>query len=146
MRMRVIAAPALVLALSAVTVADAAAPVSGKVSAKLTGATEVPKKGSPRGSGTAVVKLSTKTKKVCWTLRVKGLDKLLSAHIHQGAPGEQGPVVVPLGSVFAATGCVEMPNRKAIQAILGRPRDYYVNVHTKRYADGAIRGQLKLAR
>src|SRR6266700_1012327 len=67
------------------------------VVAKLIGKTEVPK-GSPKGSGTARITLDLKTSKACWSLSVKGLDKTLSAHVHQALPGKTGPVVIPLGA------------------------------------------------
>jgi hypothetical protein len=110
------------------------------VSAKLRGGAEVPK-ASPAGSGTAVVRLDTKTNKACWTLSVKGIDGTLSAHIHKAPPGKVGPVVIPLGARFSQKGCVVVP-RKTILAVAGNPGAYYVNVHTKRYPDGAVRGQL----
>jgi CHRD domain len=110
------------------------------VSAKLRGGAEVPK-GSPAGSGTAVVNLDTKRNKACWTLSVKRIDRALSAHIHKAPPGKAGPVVIPLGARFSTKGCVIAP-RKAILAVARNPGAYYVNVHTKRYLDGAIRGQL----
>jgi hypothetical protein len=111
------------------------------VSANLRGGAEVPK-GSPGGSGTAVVNLDTKTNRACWTLSVKGIDRPLSAHIHKAPPGKAGPVVIPLGARFSTKGCVVVA-RKTILAVAGNPGAYYVNVHTKRYLDGgAIRGQL----
>jgi hypothetical protein len=111
-----------------------------RVSATLTGRTEVPK-GSPVGSGTAVVTLSTKTGKACWRLSVKGIGTPLSAHVHKAPPGKAGPVVIPLGARFSPTGCVKLP-MKSILAVERNPAAFYVNVHTKKYLDGAIRGQL----
>jgi hypothetical protein len=110
------------------------------VSAKLTGKSEVPK-GSKTGSGTAVVKFNTKTSQACWTLTVKGLDKTLSAHVHKAPPGKNGPVVIPLGARFATKGCVTIP-MKTLKAVANNPSGYYVNVHTRKYLNGAIRGQL----
>ena len=138
------AAVALGLALIAVGIATAAATVdrSGRVTAKLRGSAE-PRKGSPAGFGSAVIKLSTKNGKACWTLSVHRLDKVLSAHIHKAAAGKDGPVVVPLGDRFSRSGCVTNVPRKTILAILAKPKAYYVNVHTKKYVNGAIRGQLK---
>ena len=111
------------------------------VVATLTGRAEVPK-GSTAGSGTARVTLNLKTSKACWTLSVKGLDKTLSAHVHKALPGKTGPVVIPLGAKFVTRGCVKVPN-KSLTAVGRNPRAYYVNVHTKRYPNGAIRGQLR---
>jgi hypothetical protein len=73
---------------------------------------------------------------------VKGLDKTLSAHVHKAPPGKVGPVVIPLGARFVTKGCVIVPKR-SLKAVETNPRAYYVNVHTKRYLNGAIRGQLR---
>jgi hypothetical protein len=110
------------------------------VSTKLDGSAEVPK-GSPTGSGTASVRLNLKAGIACWTITVKGLDKTLSAHVHKAPPGKAGPVVIPLGARFATKGCVKAP-LATIRAVGKNPRGYYVNVHTRKYLNGAIRGQL----
>jgi hypothetical protein len=159
MRTRVIAAAAATLGI-AVPAAGVAAGFATKkvsantekVSAKLSGSAEVPK-GSPKGSGTAVVKLNATTRKACWTIKVKGIDKPLSAHVHKAPPGKTGPVVIPLGARFSKTGCVTVPKPKktkankhpvdVLVAVAKNPRAYYVNVHTKKYINGAIRGQLR---
>jgi hypothetical protein len=110
------------------------------VVAKLTGKAEAGK-GSTTGSGTARITLSLKTGKACWKLSVRGLDKTLSAHVHKGLPGKTGPVVIPLGARFFTKGCVTVPD-KSLRAVGTNPRAYYVNVHTRRYLNGAIRGRL----
>jgi hypothetical protein len=139
-RVFAVAVAALGVALPAAAIAADSA-VHPVVRATLRGGSvEVPK-GSPTGSGTAVVKLSTKTGKACWTLNVRGIGKPLSAHVHKAPPGKQGPVVIPLGARFSATGCVQIPN-KTILAVERNPAAYYVNVHTSKYLNGAIRGQL----
>jgi len=131
----------LVVALVVVGVSSGAARKDA-VSAKLRGGNETTK-GSTTGFGNAAITLNSKTGKVCWTLSVHRLDKLLSAHIHKASPGKSGPVVVPLGARFSSTGCVTSVPKKTINAILARPSAYYVNVHTKKFLNGAIRGQLK---
>lgn len=109
------------------------------LSAKLTGKVEVPK-GSPSGHG--IVNLNLKSGKVCWTFDgVAGIGKPLVAHIHKGAPGKAGPVLVPLGGAYKAKGCATAP-KAVVEAIESNPNDYYVNVHTAKYPAGAIRGQL----
>lgn len=112
------------------------------VVAKLTGKAEVGK-ASTTGSGTARITLNLKTGKACWKLSVRGLDKTLSAHVHKGIPGKTGPVVIPLGARFATKGCVTVPER-SLRAVGKNPGAYYVNVHTKRYLNGAIRGRLSV--
>ncbi|MDQ4145958.1 MAG: CHRD domain-containing protein, partial [Actinomycetota bacterium] len=66
-----------------------------------------------------------------------------AAHIHRGAAGTNGPVVIPfqVDAAGVSDDCVtaEPPLVNEIQQ---NPEAFYVNVHTERYPDGAIRGQL----
>jgi len=98
--------------------------------------------GAPAGTGRAVVRLNPKTGNACWTLVVNGIGKPLSAHIHKAPRGEEGPVVIPLGDRFSLKGCVLAP-RKTVTGVARRPGAYYVNVHTRKYLNGAVRGQLR---
>src|SRR5262245_47210130 len=86
------------------------------VSATLKGAAERPK-GSPTGSGTAKVTINTKTGRACWKLSVRGIGKPLSAHVHKAPVGKNGPVVIPLGARYLASGCVVVP-KKSLRAVL----------------------------
>jgi hypothetical protein len=66
------------------------------------------------------------------------------AHIHVGAAGVNGPVVVPLTAPDArgsAAGCA-VTTRALVAAILDNPGGYYANVQTTDFPAGAIRGQL----
>jgi|tagenome__1003787_1003787.scaffolds.fasta_scaffold20728212_1 hypothetical protein len=143
MRYRVLAVVAVVLgvALPAAALASRSATVS-TLRASMRGSGEVGTKGSRTGTGSAVVKLYRSSGKACWTLSVRGLDKALSAHVHKASKKRTGPVVIPLGARFARKGCVTGLKAKTIDAIVKNPGAYYVNVHTKKYLDGAIRGQL----
>lgn len=111
-----------------------------KVSATLTWKAERPK-GPTTGRGSATVTINVKTGRACWKLSVTGIGKPLSAHVHKAPVGKIGPVVIPLGARYAAKGCVIAP-KKSLRAVLAHPKAYYVNVHTRKYLDGAIRGQL----
>ena len=62
-----------------------------KFSAKLTGSNEVGG-GDPNGSGTAAVKV--RGTEVCFDLKWTGFEAIM-AHIHKGAAGKNGDVVVP---------------------------------------------------
>ena len=68
----------------------------------------------------------------------------MAAHIHKGAMDASGPPVVTLTPPEngKSEGCVHV-ERMAAADILARPQDYYVNIHTKDFPGGAIRGQLK---
>lgn len=125
----VTAAPALALAGGSGTV----------LTATLSGRAERPQ-GPLSGRGAATIRVNGA--KVCWTLKVSGTDKPLSAHIHKGAPGAAGPVVIPLGRTYTTSGCVTVASAVA-SALVKNPGAYYVNVHTKKYPAGAVRGQLK---
>ena len=111
--------------------------------------TEVPGPGDPNGHGNAMVKVY-KTK-LCYKLSVMGIKPATMAHIHQGAKGQTGDIVVPTDqSSFkpprpTSSGC--SPVSAALSTkLLKNPSGYYVNVHNKPYPDGAIRGQLRRSR
>src|SRR5262249_59737161 len=106
------------------------------LSAALTSAASVPK-GPPRGSGRAVIRLSTKHRQACWTITVHRIDKPLSAHVRKAPPGKVGPVIIPLGATFSRTGCVTLP-LKSIKAVKEKPSAYYIDVLTLKYLDGAL--------
>ena len=155
MRRRVAAtmlAVALAAGLTLLAVPGAAA--SGKatvLTASLRGAREVPGPGDPDGRGRAVVRLAGG--KACFVLRWSGISAPTAAHIHTGRAGIAGPVAVLFfepgrnaaslpDTLDAVAGCVEV-NRDLARAIAASPRDWYVNVHTADFPNGAIRGQLR---
>jgi CHRD domain len=109
-------------------------------SVKLTGAAETP---AGAGSGSAVVALSGKKLQACWTFKnLTGFDRpATAAHIHKGAAGVAGPIVIPFGGAYTAKGCT--PTSAAlITAIEANPKGYYVNVHSMKFPGGAMRSQL----
>ena len=71
-------------------------------------------------------------------------------HVHQGAKGTNGAVVVSSGvvSIVDADGkgnvttVVTGTAPATLQAILDNPRGYYVNLHTSANANGALREQM----
>jgi hypothetical protein len=137
----VVALAALALPAVAMAVSSAHAGMSPVVSAKLLGKNEVPK-ASPTGSGIAVVHLDGAKGTVCWTFtKVAKIGKPTAAHIHKAAAGKSGPVVVPFGATYKAKGCTKA-KASLIGAIEEHPSAYYVNVHTAKYPNGAIRGNL----
>jgi hypothetical protein len=130
-----------VLAIAAPGVMLGAPAKTHRFTASLRGAFEVPK-GAPKGSG--AVNLSIAGAQVCWKFtKLIGIDTPVAAHIHKGMKGSSGPVVVPLDAKFEANGCI-FPSPTTVKAIEANPKGFYVNVHTKRYPNGAIRGQLRV--
>jgi hypothetical protein len=133
---------ALIAALAAAVFAvGASAAMSPVVSSKLTGGAETPK-GSPNGSGLAVIHLNAAKGTVCWQFsKLKGVTGPNAAHIHKGGKGVAGPVFIALGGKFAMKGCATA-SKSSITAVESKPGAYYVNVHNAKYPGGAVRGQL----
>ncbi len=77
-----------------------------------------------------------------------------AAHIHEGQPGENGPVVANLAwpQDGQSADCLtegeagKFPTGEPgiVQEILQNPGDYYFNVHNTEYPGGALRGQLEV--
>jgi len=112
-------------------------------STTLTGAAEVPIPGDPDGSGEAIITLNQGRGLVCFQITVADIAAATSAHIHEGAVGVAGPVVVgltPPTSGFSS-GCVTA-DPDLIKDIRQNPENYYVNVHNAEFPGGALRGQL----
>jgi hypothetical protein len=110
----------------------------------LAGENETPA-GDPVATGSATIRLRAGVPKVCYQLVVRDLSgRAVAAHIHHGARGSAGPVVIPLHTPNAsgqASGCAKA-SRRLVKAIIAHPRNYYVNVHTSEFAAGAVRAQL----
>jgi hypothetical protein len=129
-----------------------AGPASGgrPLGADLTGSAEVPNPGDPDGSGWANVTLNQGQGKVLFELLVYDIGLPVAAHIHVGAAGVPGGVVVPLiapwtmieEGVYLSVGEIAGVDPDLIKAIRQDPSVYYVNVHTPANPAGAIRGQL----
>jgi hypothetical protein len=89
---------------------------------------------------------------VCWDLSYSNIDGTpVAAHIHAGAAGVNGPIVVPAPGVSftnlgpnSSSGCMDT-NAAAVEAIIANPANFYVNVHTAAFPNGAIRSQLSAA-
>ena len=108
-------------------------------------ATLKPEGTNTSGSGTARLVLSPKQQSICFVIHVTGIAlPSTETHIHQGAAGITGPVVVPLTPPNAqgvSTGCAHV-SQDIINTITQHPAQYYVNVHNAHYPEGAVRGQL----
>lgn len=111
---------------------------SGKVS--LSGSNEVPAvTTTASGSGTIAVAAD---RSVSGSVTTTGIDGK-AAHIHAGAPGKNGPVIVPLTKSGDNTWSVP-PDAKLSdeQYASYQAGNLYVNVHSAEYKGGEIRGQL----
>ena len=114
---------------------------STRESVTLTGSNEVPPVTSPAsGSGTVSVN-SDRT--VTARITVKDMNAT-AAHIHQGAPGANGPVIVPFVKEGDNT-FVAAPGARMTEDQYRKYKDgeTYVNVHSAKNPGGEVRGQLK---
>ena len=120
-----------------------------ELSAKLMGgAEEVPNPGDPDGMGMATVTLNSDSGQASFTIDVSNITlPAAAAHIHEGARGVAGGVVVTLMAPDAngtAKGSAAV-DAALMQRMMDNPAGFYVNVHTTDFPGGAVRGQLAAA-
>ena len=129
-------------------------------SASLSGKDEVPPTES-NSTGTAKFQVDENSSQVSYWVNVTGIKKINQAHIHNGTEGQNGDIVVTLTKDKSAKGNESPPNigfsgnitkddlhgplkDKELTDLVSLMSDgnAYVNVHTDKYPDGAIRGQI----
>jgi hypothetical protein len=114
---------------------------SSQINVTAAGSQEVPPSGV---TGTANVVLSFPTAtQVCAAVTVQNLTGATAMHIHRGAAGTNGPVVIPFDAsqINGGTQCVTVAADLASE-IATTPAGFYFNIHTAVNPGGAIRGQL----
>ena len=132
----------LVLLLLSLALAGCAGmmPAGKTVNVKLSGAEEVPPISVPSsGSGSFTIGDDGSVIGSVTTTGVMGT----MAHIHQGAKGQNGPVIIPLtknGDTYTAPAGAKLSDAQ-MQAF--RAGNLYVNVHTAVNKGGEVRGQLQ---
>jgi plastocyanin len=120
------------------------------LTAKLSGAHEVGPVATG-GTGRARVVIQAGGASIFYQVFFSGLSgPVVAAHIHVGAIGENGPIILPLnlsgstgsGILTAAdlTGAKGLTFAQAVDAI--RTGGAYINLHTAAHPGGEIRGQL----
>lgn len=136
LRRLLVAAPIAVL-----TMAACAGPKGDDLTAALEG------EGVVEG-GVADIEINPDRTELCWDIRglVGTVNDVTAMHIHAGAVGDVGPVVVEF--ISGNRGCwVVSPGgitEAALRSIAAEPANFYVDVHSDRHPDGAVRGQLEL--
>lgn len=116
-------------------------------------------------SGKGSFKVFEDERKIKFDVKAKNIEGITAAHLHCGAKGENGPVVVDLfsntegidaNSKFAdgtididdisAAGASCSPNIFTMTHLVQAMREgrIYLNIHTVQYPNGEIRGQLNI--
>lgn len=111
------------------------------LTAVLSGAGEVPGPGDLDGRGAATITLDPVGDTVCVDSTTSGIDTVTLTHIHRGAVGVQGPVVLDFvpGGLGSLSKCV-LADSAVIDEIAANPAGFYFNVHTTAFGAGAVRG------
>jgi hypothetical protein len=132
----------IAIAAAAVMLAGGAALAgAATVHVRLTGTQEVPAV-MTRARGSGVIRIAT-SGAVSGRIVTRGV-KATMAHIHEAAPGKNGPPIIvlkrgPKGTWVVPAGA--KLSRREYKAFLAG--DLYVNVHSLAHPGGEIRGQLK---
>ena len=115
-------------------------PGSGSMSVSLSGGEEVPPvKTAAKGSGAFRVK-SDGT--ITGSVSTEGVQGTM-AHIHRGAKGQNGPVIIPLtksGDSYSVPAGRKLTDAQMQDLKNG---NLYVNVHSNAHKGGEIRAQLQ---
>jgi hypothetical protein len=136
------------------TTVDAGVPTTTPVFTQQTFTVQLLPSGDRNGSGTAELTVDLGSGMVCYDITVTKIGEptepaggIGNAHIHSYA--QNGAIAVDLETQFVAVArdtyqakdCVTA-TRRVLLDILLHPEQYYVNVHTVNFPDGAVQGDL----
>lgn len=125
------------------------------LAAQLNGRNEVQVAGKPAvgdkdGSATGIVRVQGN--RVTFAFSWKNITAPTLGHIHQGAAGTNGDVKVPLfttampDTADSAAGAVTVSDPTIADQLRSNPAGFYLNLHSKEFPGGAVRGQLRALR
>jgi hypothetical protein len=134
-----------VLASAALAVPAAAVVITLPVN--LDGASEFPGPGDPDGSAVGTMTFDTDTNGISWNITYSGIATPLTGfHIHPGAEGTSGGILVSLGTATSGGAGTLISSTTTSAAnmamITANFTNFYINIHNGAFSAGAIRGQL----
>lgn len=116
-----------------------------QIAVPLSGAQQVPPVAST-GTGTGMLTVDLTAQTISGSVTFSGLTAPTTAgHIHQGAMGVNGPVIIPLiGGVGVFAGTMTLPATPLSPILLSalQNNQLYLNIHTQTNLGGEIRGQI----
>jgi hypothetical protein len=93
------------------------------------------------GFGAATLVIDNVANTVSWAFLVLNIDlPLNNAHIHRGAAGVNGPVIVDFSRSLTGSGLFDADLSQVTPTTAS---GFYVNLHNATYPGGALRGQLQ---
>jgi hypothetical protein len=140
--------------------ATVAASNSNRFRTDLSGSNEVPP-ADPDGRGKATVRFEGN--QVCFEVSFDRAGTANRGHIHRGAAGVNGPIVVAFFDLqdnavsqfdprheelerrSRLSGCATVNDPALLAEIQANPAGFYVNLHNARFPGGMVRGQLGVA-
>jgi hypothetical protein len=105
--------------------------------------------GAPVGQALELIGLNDNDNTLSFSISWRGIGTPTEADIHAGARGVNGPVVVPLFTTPRppdgfVSGTVTVTDPDLLAVLRSHPSDFYADVHTDQFPDGALRAQLHL--
>ena len=111
------------------------------IASPMTGANEVPPVVTTEsGSAHFTIKCTGKGRKICGTFQFSGTG-VTGTHIHPGAAGAEGGIIVDFGAAIGQEVCVKCP-KGVCEDIIANPAGFYANTHTMLNPAGEVRAQL----
>jgi hypothetical protein len=138
--MKKLVAVAALAALAACAAMPDWMPGSGAIKVSLSGKEEVPP-ASTSGSGSGSFRVASDGT-ITGSVTTTGVAGTM-AHIHQGAKGQNGPVIVPLTKKGDTYTVPEGRRLTPAQMEQLKQGNLYVNVHSDRFKGGEVRAQLQ---
>jgi hypothetical protein len=157
-RLAIVSCLAAALAVAGCGSNNSTAPSNIKVfTAQLNPANEVPPvtDAESSGRGTATITVHSDTNNIDFSINMNSFPNgtvIRAAHIHPGAAGTNGGVLVDTG--LQAAGGVTLTNGSGtftntvstsaqnVSSILAAPQNFYFNIHSTNHGGGVARGQL----
>lgn len=134
----------LITGLGITTSSAAVMSMSTKLKVNAMGSNITMMAGAKTGTASGSFTIDTIKNTLCSKIMVTGLLNVTEAHIHTGITGKDGANVVnfDVTKLASKTPICQKVAPMLLKEIVANPAAFYLNVHTKVFPEGAVRGQL----